>query len=75
MATSNTRWMRRYNDEATAVEAARRYSAADGRRAYYVIESPHPTEPEAGRYVVDTDGFVTNRDRLVSVYVAGKQDE
>jgi len=72
MATNTKRWMRRYENESDAIEAARRYSGTDRAQTYYVIESPHRDNPEAGRWVVDTDGMVMNYERLVATYENGK---
>lgn len=70
------RWMRRYETEAQAVDAARRYSAADQKREYTVLESPHQESPAAGRWVVDTDGgFLRAWERRVCSFVAGKTVE
>lgn len=67
-------WTRRYDDEATAVEAARRYSSVDHKRTYMVIESPDASNHEAGRFVVESDSdFIRSWERPVCSFLAGKR--
>lgn len=66
--------MNRYGTEEHARDAAKLKSAARPDDYWYVIESPNPEMP-ALPYVIDSDGFVRNWERLVAIYHAGAEEE
>ena len=59
---------------ATEVEARKEGKVASMANAVpiYVIESPNRFDPEAGRFVTDSDGAVLWWERVVDVYVGGE---
>lgn len=67
-------WMRRYEEESIAIEAAKRYSRSAKGVEYSVLESPHQESPSAGRFVVETDGpMIRSWERLIGVFVNGRK--
>lgn len=73
MTQINTIQPKRFDTEAEAKEYARKRSE-DHDTLIFVTESARPSDPERGRFVVDTDSFCRNWERRVAAYFKGQED-
>jgi hypothetical protein len=66
------RFTKRFASEKEAIAFAKKMSR--DRKIYLAVrESPHPTDPENNRFIVDTDDFVRSWERLIAIFEKGKK--